>query len=215
MGGHLAVQSTAGEGSCFDFSLRFGLQRPAGASAPCAEPFVEPAAEPAAAPAAPTLPRSPAMQVAGNDPRVREQAGESSTLKGARILLVEDNAVNRELAVELLHRAGVTVTVARDGREALDVLDREAFDGVLMDCQMPVMDGYAATRALRQRPGLQALPVIAMTANAMVGDREKALEAGMNDHVAKPVRFDDLLAALLRWVRVPDQGAGGRSSASA
>ena len=128
--------------------------------------------------------------------------GQRGALKGARILLVEDNAINRELAIELLSGAGVSVTVAEDGSEALDVLDRQPFDGVLMDCQMPVMDGYAATRALRRRPGLQALPVIAMTANAMVGDREKALEAGMNDHVAKPVRSDELFATLARWVRV-------------
>ncbi len=212
MGGELAVQSTAGQGSCFGFRVRFGLQRQAPACAPAETGAVSPAAPDAPVQA---LPRGPGMPAADNDPCVREPAGGPGTLKGARILLVEDNAINRELAVELLHRAGVTVTVAHDGREALDVLGREAFDGVLMDCQMPVMDGYAATRALRQRPGLQDLPVIAMTANAMVGDREKALEAGMNDHVAKPVRFDDLRAALLRWVRVPDQGAGGRSSASA
>ena len=94
-----------------------------------------------------------------------------------------------------------SVTSARDGREALEILDRLDFDGVLMDCQMPVMDGYAATQALRQRPSLQTLPVIAMTANAMVHDRERALAAGMNDHVAKPVRSAELFAALARWVR--------------
>ena len=127
--------------------------------------------------------------------------GRRQGLQGARILLVEDNPVNRELAMELLTRAGITVTPARDGREALEILDRLDFDGVLMDCQMPVMDGYAATQALRQRPSLQTLPVIAMTANAMVHDRERALAAGMNDHVAKPVRSAELFAALARWVR--------------
>ena len=71
-----------------------------------------------------------------------------------------------------------------------------------MDCQMPVMDGYAATRELRQQPSLRALPVIAMTANAMVGDREKVLAAGMNDHIAKPIRFEEMLATLARWVAV-------------
>jgi signal transduction histidine kinase/CheY-like chemotaxis protein len=130
--------------------------------------------------------------------------GRHHGLKGARILLVEDSPVSRELATELLTRAGLTVTPARDGREALEILERLDFDGVLMDCQMPVMDGYAATRALRQRPSLQALPVIAMTANAMVHDRERALEAGMNDHVAKPVRPDELFATLARWVRGGD-----------
>jgi signal transduction histidine kinase/CheY-like chemotaxis protein/ligand-binding sensor domain-containing protein len=122
-------------------------------------------------------------------------------LAGARILLVEDNPVNQELARELLNRAGIVVNIAGDGREALAILGRERFDAVLMDCQMPVMDGYEATRALRERPELKDLPVIAMTANAMAGDRQKVLEAGMNDHVAKPIRIDDLFATLARWVR--------------
>ena len=132
----------------------------------------------------------------------REEAllGHRATLSGARILLVEDNPFNREVALEILKRAGIVVTVACDGREALEVLERLSFDAVLMDCQMPVLDGYEATRALRQRPQLRDLPVIAMTANAMVGDREKVLAAGMNDHIAKPIRFDDMFATLARWV---------------
>jgi signal transduction histidine kinase/CheY-like chemotaxis protein/ligand-binding sensor domain-containing protein/HPt (histidine-containing phosphotransfer) domain-containing protein len=121
-------------------------------------------------------------------------------LAGARILLVEDNAINQELARELLNIAGIVVSIAGDGQEALAILGHERFDGVLMDCQMPVMDGYEATRALRRRPELKDLPVIAMTANAMAGDRQKVLEAGMNDHVAKPIRVDDLFATLARWV---------------
>ena len=80
------------------------------------------------------------------------------------------------------------------------MLERGSFDAVLMDCQMPVMDGYAATRALRQRPEWANLPVIAMTANAMAGDRERVLEAGMNDHIAKPIRIDDMFATLARWL---------------
>ena len=133
----------------------------------------------------------------------REEAllDDRAALAGAHILLVEDNAINRELAVDLLGRAGVVVSVAGDGRQALDVLARERFDAVLMDCQMPVMDGYAATRALRQQPQLQALPVIAMTANAMVGDREAVLAAGMNDHIAKPIVVDEMFATLARWVK--------------
>ena len=132
-------------------------------------------------------------------------------LRGARVLLAEDNAINREIAVTLLTRAGLEVGVARDGREALDMLDERPFDGVLMDCQMPVLDGYAATRALRRQARWRDLPVIAMTANAMVGDREKALAAGMNDHIAKPVKVEELFATLARWVRprVPAVVAGG------
>ena len=81
------------------------------------------------------------------------------------------------------------------------MLEQRRFDVVLMDCQMPVMDGYAATRALRQRPELRDLPVIALTANAMVGDRDKALATGMNDHIAKPIKLEVLLSTLARWVR--------------
>ena len=125
-------------------------------------------------------------------------------LAGAKILLVEDNAINQELAVELLSDAGIDVTVAEDGQKALDVLQRQPFDCVLMDCQMPVMDGYEATRLLRRQPHLRDIPVIAMTANAMVGDREKVLEAGMNDHIVKPINIDDMFATLARWVR-PDR----------
>jgi CheY-like chemotaxis protein len=122
-------------------------------------------------------------------------------LAGARVLLVEDNPINQELAVELLRRAGVVVSVASDGSEALALLDQERFDAVLMDCQMPVMDGYATTKALRKQPQLKSLPVIAMTADAMVGQREAAIAAGMNDHITKPIRVDDMLATLAHWVR--------------
>jgi PAS domain S-box-containing protein len=123
-----------------------------------------------------------------------------SGLEGARILLVEDNEINAELAVELLTDAGVRVSVARNGKEALDFLAAGRFDVVLMDCQMPVMDGYAATRALRKEKSLKELPVIAMTANAMIGDREAALAAGMNDHITKPIVIDEMFATLARWL---------------
>ncbi|MEO8060846.1 MAG: response regulator [Burkholderiales bacterium] len=135
-----------------------------------------------------------------NEQRHELLQGRQAGLAGARILLVEDNAINQELARDLLNRAGIVVNIAGDGQEALAILGRERFDAVLMDCQMPVMDGYEATRALRRRPELKDLPVIAMTANAMAGDRQKVLEAGMNDHVAKPIRVDVLFATLARWV---------------
>ncbi|MBI5719273.1 MAG: response regulator [Burkholderiales bacterium] len=121
-------------------------------------------------------------------------------LRGARILLVEDNEVNQEVALAVLGGAGIEVSVAGNGREALELLGRQDFDAVLMDCQMPVMDGYAATRALRQPPLRKTLPVIAMTANAMVGDRDAALAAGMNDHIAKPINIDEMFATIARWV---------------
>jgi CheY-like chemotaxis protein len=135
-------------------------------------------------------------------------------LSGARILLVEDNPFNQELALDVLSQAGIVVTVAGNGQEALAVLAQQPFDGVLMDCQMPVMDGYTATRALRQQPQWRDLPVIAMTANAMVGDRDKALAAGMNDHIAKPISMDEVFATLARWVR-PEAHASGRAAAGA
>ena len=133
----------------------------------------------------------------------RENAlyGNYGNLAGARILLVEDNLINQEIARELLSRAKIDVRVASDGAEALAILSRERFDGVLMDCQMPIMDGYAATRALRRQAQWRDLPVIAITANALVGDREKVLAAGMNDHIAKPINVDEMFATLARWVR--------------
>ncbi|HXU94778.1 MAG TPA: response regulator, partial [Gallionella sp.] len=118
----------------------------------------------------------------------------------AHVLLVEDNAINRQLAMELLKQAGLVVSLANNGKEAVDWVAREHFDAVLMDIHMPVMDGYEATRAIRQMPGLETLPIIAMTANAMAGDREKCLAAGMNDHVAKPIDPELLFAALNTWV---------------
>jgi PAS domain S-box-containing protein len=123
-------------------------------------------------------------------------------LQGARILLVEDHPLNQQLAAELLRRAGMEVAVAGDGREALRRLDEDdAFDGVLMDCQMPVMDGYTATRELRADPRWRELPVIAMTASALAEDRERALASGMNAHVTKPIDVHAMLRTLAEWIR--------------
>lgn len=121
-------------------------------------------------------------------------------LRGARILLVEDNEINQELALELLSNSGIIAAVANNGREALEMLDNERFDGVLMDVQMPVMDGYSATRAIRKQARFKDLPVIAMTANAMAGDREKAQQAGMNDHIAKPINVHQMLTTMAGWI---------------
>lgn len=130
-----------------------------------------------------------------------DQTADMARLAGSRLLLVEDNEMNRELAVELLNQAGIEVAVAAHGREALDLLDTGAqFDGILMDCQMPVMDGYTATREIRRRPDGASLPIIAMTANAMDGDREKVLAVGMNDHIAKPLNVAVMFATIARWV---------------
>lgn len=123
-------------------------------------------------------------------------------LRGAHLLLVEDNLLNQDMSVELLNRAGISVDVANNGAEALSMLARHRYDGVLMDCQMPVMDGFEATRRIREIPAHVDLPVLAMTANALAGDREKCLDVGMNDHIAKPVDVVQLFMTLHRWVRV-------------
>ncbi|MEO5342717.1 MAG: ATP-binding protein [Gammaproteobacteria bacterium SHHR-1] len=122
-------------------------------------------------------------------------------LRGARILLVEDNPVNQELVSELLAQQEIEVQVADDGQQALQALARETFDGVLMDCQMPVMDGFEATRRIREQEALRQLPVIALTANTLKGDKDKVLAVGMNDHIGKPINPDQLLITLARWVR--------------
>jgi len=121
-------------------------------------------------------------------------------LRGARILLVEDNEINQELAMELLANGGMIVEVANDGQEALDMLDKGSFDGVLMDCQMPVMDGYEATRKLREQERFKELPILAMTANAMAEDRERVIEAGMNDHITKPINVRDMFTTIAKWI---------------
>ncbi|VVO04730.1 Sensor histidine kinase RcsC [Pseudomonas fluorescens] len=133
--------------------------------------------------------------------RAQLNASTVDSLKGARVLLVEDNDLNQELACELLESAGMRLRLARHGQEALDILaEDDDFDGVLMDCQMPVMDGYTATRKIRQQPRFNALPVIAMTANAMDGDRERALNSGMNDHISKPLNVEAMFATLAKWI---------------
>lgn len=124
-------------------------------------------------------------------------------LKGKRILLVEDNEMNLEVATEFLEQVGIILSIATNGQIALDKLAQQSFDLVLMDCQMPVMDGYQATKALRQRPELAQLPVIAMTANAMAGDKEMCLRAGMNDHIAKPIEVNLLYQTLLKYLGAP------------
>jgi signal transduction histidine kinase/DNA-binding response OmpR family regulator/HPt (histidine-containing phosphotransfer) domain-containing protein len=127
-------------------------------------------------------------------------------LRGAHVLLVEDNEVNQELALELLTTSGISVEVACNGQEALDLLAERDFDGVLMDCQMPVMDGFTATRKIREQDKLRDLPVLAMTANAMAGDRERCLDAGMNDHITKPINVNEMFGTMARWITPANQG---------
>ncbi|MBT3196369.1 MAG: response regulator [Gammaproteobacteria bacterium] len=127
-------------------------------------------------------------------------------LAGARILLVEDNLINQELAMELLSDAGIVVRVAGDGKQALEQLEVELFDGVLMDLQMPVMDGITATRNIRAQRKHKNLPIIAMTANVMSGDREKVLEVGMDDLIGKPINVVNMYTTMAKWI-VPSKPA--------
>ena len=124
-----------------------------------------------------------------------------ATIKGARILLVEDNVLNQEVATELLLDAGFIVDLAENGQIALDKVKTADYDIVLMDMQMPVMDGVTATQEMRKQERFKDLPVVAMTANAMQGDRDRCMAAGMNDHVVKPIEPDDLWKALLKWIK--------------
>ncbi|WP_367847052.1 ATP-binding protein [Rhodoferax sp. WC2427] len=170
MGGSIGVHSTAGIGSTFYFTIN-----------------TTPSQQPSPAPAAPGTASDPALGLAG-----------------VRVLLVEDNEVNQELALELLTQVGMVVELANNGQEAIDKVDQAPagalFDLILMDCQMPVMDGFTATRLLRQDPRWTRLPIIAMTANAMSGDREKVLAVGMNDHIGKPLDVAAMFATIARWV---------------
>ncbi len=129
------------------------------------------------------------------------------SIRGASVLLVEDNELNQMVAVELLVEAGFSVDVAENGQIAIDRIERKSYDVVLMDMQMPVMDGETATRQLRSDPRHAHLPIVAMTANAMEADRQRCFAAGMNDHVAKPIEPAALWAALIRWIR-PRPGLG-------
>ncbi len=135
-------------------------------------------------------------------------------LQGAHLLLVEDNEINQQVATEILGQAGITVDIAGNGVQAIAALEEHTYDAVLMDIQMPVMDGYEATRRIRKDARYKGLAIIAMTANAMSGDREKSLEAGMNDYVTKPINPGQVFATLTKWVKVPAEREGGEWSSS-
>jgi CheY-like chemotaxis protein len=123
------------------------------------------------------------------------------------VLLVEDNRVNQLVAARMLKAFGIEAAAVADGAQAVQAVQTQTYDLVLMDCQMPELDGYDATRAIREweAPRIDAglatrLPIVAMTANAMLGDREKCLAAGMDDYLSKPIKREVLLACLVRWL---------------
>lgn len=125
-----------------------------------------------------------------------------------RVLLVEDNSINQQLLQEILENIGITIEIANNGLDAVQQVRQSVFDLILMDIQMPKMDGYTATRRIRDLGGFEKLPIIAMTAYAMEGDRQRCLEAGMNDHVSKPIDKRQLYKALMKWIPEAQQSKG-------
>ena len=148
------------------------------------------------------------MQIISKDDLDQNEAGyrkegelsDSLQLRGFRVLLVEDNEINQEVANEILSQAGLIVSIANNGQEAVAKVKENFFDIVLMDIQMPIMDGYDATREIRKSPALANLPIISMTANALLRDQQKCLEAGMNDNISKPIDTQQLFQKIAQWV---------------
>lgn len=184
MGGELRVASKPGKGSTFSFSLRMRASSESNFST-----------------------SARLLQQVHLQPRHRRTA--SKRLKG-RVLLAEDNAVNQSVARGMLSAIGIESAIADNGEEAVQIASREAFDAILMDCQMPVLDGYQATRAIREMEaasGRMPVPIIAVTANALTGDREKCLAEGMNDYLSKPYTSEQLAQVLAKFLDAEDHGA--------
>jgi CheY-like chemotaxis protein len=167
MGGRIWVESVEGQGSRFHFTANFGLQK------------------------------TERMKSEENGESASRQSSQKD-MQALRVLIVEDNPVNQRLALRLLEKRGHKVTLASDGREALEAFERESFDAILMDVQMPDINGLEAAAQIREkeRSTARRTPIIAMTAYAIKGDRERCLESGMDSYIAKPVRPDELFRIL-------------------
>ncbi len=192
LGGEFSVVSSPGQGAEFRFELVFAEDR-----------------ETAAAPDLGARASLPAADIVAAGPG----RGPEKPLSGSLILLVEDNAINQQVAREVLERFGAATEVAQNGREAVEKVQARPYDVVLMDVQMPVMDGLAATRRIRSLPGGRELPIVALTAHALAEDRDRCLEAGMNDYLTKPIEPDRLLASLGQWIAPAAEAARARQAA--
>ena len=178
MAGKIEMKSTYGKGSTFQFTVPFGRVQGR-------------------------------IYKAGISPGPwhTDTAIETDRFRGMRILVVEDNKINQQVIRGLLEKGEIDVSVAENGQEAINAITKDSFDAVLMDLQMPVMDGLQATQKIRRNSKFKDIPIIALTANVFQTDVEKCFAAGMNDHLAKPVKLDELFAMLSKWI-----GAGGGSS---
>ena len=173
MDGQISVESVPGSGSSFQFTAVFG-------NCP--------------------MQKKRSERMVGSVKTVTIDIDGIEKLAGTQILLVEDNAINQKVAQGILRQAGCVVSVANNGVEALEMVYENDFSCVLMDIQMPEMDGYTATGKIRSNPKYKDLPILAMTANAMKEDKQRSLRAGMNGHISKPINPHDLFIEIIRWV---------------
>ncbi len=192
MQGDISVTSEFGIGSCFSFHVALERSELGSNLSPHVLDTMPTAYSPG------SLTQAQQQQ---QDNKVNTLAVEQ-LLIGVHFLLVEDNKINQELVYEILTSKGINVTIANHGQEAIEYLAHHTFDCVLMDCHMPIMDGYEATEIIRKDQRMQLLPIIAMTANIMEKDLEKAKESGMNDVIGKPINIADMMKTLVKWVNV-------------
>ena len=187
MGGTISVSSQPGKGSTFSFELPFDIDRRVPESLPRLNRFQF---------------YHPEYASSSELPAEHQSISSQRGMNGVKILLVEDNRINQQVAMEILINAGAVVNLANNGQEAVAAASEKPYDLILMDVQMPVMDGYEATALIRNNQKLREIPIIAMTAHAMSGAKAQCLEAGMDDYISKPIDNEDLLNTIRRWIEL-------------